>query len=439
VGLTGLLLRAGAARPHVLTVAVPGATAVRLAAEEQLRRRGWPAALSPADADILLTCGDFAGRMAAAVTETWQAMPAPRARTAAVRPAEVAPALDAARAALADLAGQRVLAAETAGRGAARDSPHDGMDMSETPVDHMGTDMAAMDMGGMHGMNMDMDGAPGMHMGGMGEMDMGGMVVRGTAMARRGPDRDGLRLDQLHLPLGPALPDWPAGLLLRLTLQGDVIQEAEAEALAGGDGSFWDEPWRRAAAGQRVTPAEASRRRAAAHLDSLARLLGVAGWDAAATAARRLRDDVLAGTPGGGVRRDARRFTRRVGRSRVLAWLTSGLGVLDAADAAAAGVTGPAAAGGDVTARYRRWCAELDDAVAVLEDTSPLRPAEFGPPRGWAGAGGPPGTGEGPAGLVAVLPRLLAGTEFAGARLIIASLDPDLDQLPARAGAGHGH
>jgi hypothetical protein len=439
VGLTGQLLRAGAARPHVLTVTAPGATAVRLAAEEQLRRRGWPVALSPADADILLACGDFAGPMAAAVTETWQAMPAPRARAAAVRPAEVAPALDAARAAVADLAGQRVLAAQTAVRGAARDSPHDGMDMSETPAGHMGTHMAAMDMGGMHGMDMDMDGAPGMQMGGMGEMDMGGMVVRGTAMARRGPDRDGLRLDQLHLPLGPVLPDWPAGLLLRLTLQGDVIQEAEAAALAGGDGSFWDEPWRRAADGQRVTTAEASRRRAAAHLDSLARLLGVAGWEAAATASRRLRDDVLAGKPGGGVRRDARRFTRRVGRSRVLAWLTSGLGVLDAADAAAARVTGPAAAGGDVTARYRRWCAELDDAVAVLEDTSPLRPAEFGPPRGWAGAGGPPGTDEGPTGLVAVLPRLLAGTEFAGARLVIASLDPDLDQLPARAGAGNGH
>jgi hypothetical protein len=438
VGLTGLLLRAGAARPHVLTVTAPGATAVRLAAEEQLRRRGWPAALSPADADILLICGDFAGRMAAAVTETWQAMPAPRARAAAVLPAEVAPALDAARAAVADLGGQRVLAAETAGRGAARDSPH-GMDMSETPAGHMGTDMAAMEMGGMHGMDMDMDGMPGMHMEGMGEMDMGGMVVRGTAMARRGMDRDGLRLDQLHLPLGPVLPDWPAGLLLRLTLQGDVIQEAAAVALAGGDGSFWDEPWRRAAAGQRVTTAEASRRRAAAHLDSLARLLGVAGWEAAAAAARRLRDDVLAGTPGGGVRRDARRFTRRVGRSRVLAWLTSGLGVLDAADAAAAGVTGPAAAGGDVTARYRRWCAELDHAVAVLDDTSPLRPAEFGPPRGWAAAGGPPGTDERPTGLVAVLPRLLAGTEFAGARLVIASLDPDLDQLPARAGAGHGH
>ena len=41
--LTGVMLRAGAARPHVLTVTMPGGTAVRLAAEQELRRRGWPA------------------------------------------------------------------------------------------------------------------------------------------------------------------------------------------------------------------------------------------------------------------------------------------------------------------------------------------------------------------------------------------------------------
>jgi hypothetical protein len=57
VDLTGMLLRAGAIRPHVLIAAMPGGTAVRLAAEEQLRRRGWPAAMAPADADILLICG----------------------------------------------------------------------------------------------------------------------------------------------------------------------------------------------------------------------------------------------------------------------------------------------------------------------------------------------------------------------------------------------
>jgi hypothetical protein len=253
---------------------------------------------------------------------------------------------------------------------------------------------------------------------------MGGMEMPGgLPMADRGDDRDGLRLDELHVPLGPVLPDWPAGLVLRLTLQGDVIVRAEPEVLGGGGGSFWDEPWRRAARGEPVTTAEASRRAAAAHLDSLGRFLAVAGWEAAATAARRLRDEMLAGTSARP--RDALRFARRVARSRVLAWLTAGLGVLTAAGASAAG---------DVTARYRGWCAGLEAAVAGLDDASPLGPGGPAAPRGPVGDGQPPS-----AGLVAVLPRLLAGAELAGARLIIASLDPDLDQLPARLEAARDH
>jgi hypothetical protein len=278
----------------------------------------------------------------------------------------------------------------------------DGMDAATTS-------MAGMGMGGMH---MGMDEGP----------------VRGLPLAHEGDDRDGLRLDRLHVPLGPVLPDWPAGLVVRLTLQGDVVQNAEPEVLGEGSGSFWDEPWRRAAAGERVATAEAARHRAAAHLDSLGRFLSVAGWGAAATAARRLRDDILAGVPPGRLRPDARRFARRVGRSRTLAWLTSGLGVLTAADAAAAGAHGRAV--GDVTARYRRWCDGLDVAVSALGDTSRLHPASLEPPRGPAGDAGPAS-----AGLLAVLPGLLAGAELAAARLIVASLDPDLDEIPARAEA----
>jgi len=48
VDMTGLLLRAGAFRPHVLVASMPGAAPVRLAAEDLLRQRGWPAALTPA-------------------------------------------------------------------------------------------------------------------------------------------------------------------------------------------------------------------------------------------------------------------------------------------------------------------------------------------------------------------------------------------------------
>src|SRR5260370_8072981 len=160
--------------------------------------------------------------------------------------------------------------------------------------------------------------------------DMGGMEMQGgLPMADRGADRDGLRLDQLHVPLGPVLPYWPAGLVVHLTLQGDVAQHAEAQALGpGGGGSFWTEPWRRAAAGEPVTTGEAVRRRAAADLDSLSRFLGVAGWDDAATVARRLRDDALAGVPGSRLRPALHRLARRIARSRTLAWLTRGLGVL---------------------------------------------------------------------------------------------------------------
>jgi hypothetical protein len=59
-----------------------------------------------------------------------------------------------------------------------------------------------------------------------------------------------------------------------------VVQEAEVEVLdttpVDADVPFWDEPWLHAMAGEQVGRGTAARRLAAAHLDSLARLLGVA-------------------------------------------------------------------------------------------------------------------------------------------------------------------
>ena len=430
VDLTTAMLRAGAARPHVLTVTMPGGTAVRLAAEEELRRRGWPAALTPADADVLFVAGDPAPALTSVLEETWRAMPAPRARAPAARPGEVAAALDAARARLGDRSGQQELAASAAGSG--HGPLRSGGDASR------GHESASSE-GGQHGHEMagrEHDGMGGKAPDGhdMSDMDMGGMdMPGGLPMADRGADRDGLRLDQLHVPLGPVLPDWPAGLVVRVTLQGDVVQHAEVQALSGGGGgSFWSEPWRRAAAGEQVTTGEAARRRVAADLDSLGRLLAVAGWDDAATVARRLRDDALAGVPGLSLRPAACRFAGRVARSRTLAWLTRGLGVLMPDEAAASGVGGPALrAAGDVTARYRRWCAELAEAVGAVDDGSSLSAAGPEPPRG------PLDDTQSPsARLLAALPGLLEGTELGAARLIIASLDPDLDELPATAQAG---
>jgi hypothetical protein len=206
--------------------------------------------------------------------------------------------------------------------------------------------------------------------------------------------------------------------------------------LAADTGSFWTEPWRRAAAGEPVTTGAAARRRAAAHLDSLARFLSVAGWPGAAATARALRDDALGGGPAPRLGPAVRQLARRVSRSRVLAWSTRGMGPLLPGEAAAAGMSvAPLSAGGDVTARYRRWCRELSDAAAVFGDASPLDPAVLAPPRGR-----PDGTRAPSAMLLAALPRLLEGAEFAAARLIVASLDPDLDELASTVGAaGHGH
>ena len=133
-------------------------------------------------------------------------------------------------------------------------------------------------------------------------------MVAGLPMAELGADRDGLTLDRLHVPLGPVLPDWPAGLVVRVTLQGDVIQEASAEVLDVGQTRPFE--WPSAAARE---------------LDGLARFLGVAGWPSAACRARGLRDALLAGAQEDQVAVEAAGLLRRIRRSRTLRWLIRGI------------------------------------------------------------------------------------------------------------------
>ncbi|KAB2346943.1 hypothetical protein [Actinomadura rudentiformis] len=265
----------------------------------------------------------------------------------------------------------------------------------------------------------------------------------GLAMADRAPDRDGLKLDRLHVSLGPVLNDWPAGLVLRVAMQGDVLQEVQADVYAphADATAFWDEPWHRLLNGERVSRGELARRRAASHLDSLGRLLGVAGWEGAAWSARGLRDDLMAGAERAVITPRLARFARRIGRSRLLRAMTDGLGVIDVGTATAHGVTGPAlraaASGGDATARWQIWLAETTEALADLEPGEADTPAET-----VEGPRGPVDEGRAPSeGLLSALPSLVNGAELAGARLIVASLDPDLDVLSERAtlqAAAHG-
>ncbi len=52
------------------------------------------------------------------------------------------------------------------------------------------------------------------------------MAPAGIPLAGGAQDRDGLEMDVLHVPLGPVLTHWPAGLVLRCRLHGDVVADA---------------------------------------------------------------------------------------------------------------------------------------------------------------------------------------------------------------------
>ncbi|MFI6436903.1 hypothetical protein [Streptomyces sp. NPDC050759] len=262
--------------------------------------------------------------------------------------------------------------------------------------------------------------------------------VAGLPMAERADDRDELRLDQLHVPIGPGLTDWPTGLILRLTLQGDVVQDVEVDHLPVPPGhrpSFWNEPWLRAAQGEEVTRGSAARRRCAAHLDSAGRLFAVIGLDDVAGRCRRLRDELLSGAPREGIGGELRKVLRRVEQSATLRWSISGLGQLPSSRAGEAGVTGPAlAADGDAYDRLRIWTQEIERGLEVLDEERPLTPDELTGPRGRLDGPLPPSQA-----LLDILPELLTGAEFACARIIVASLDPDIEELAFTPVSGAAH
>ncbi|MEI7031683.1 hypothetical protein [Streptomyces pratensis] len=424
------LLRAAAARPRVLLVTTPGGTPARLAAERELRLRDWPSASTPAGADLLFVAGPEHPPLRPALERLWQDMPQPRARAHAAEADDVPSRLDVGRARLASPHRQRSDAVRHAPEGLSPGGP--GAEHGARAASPGGADDGGAGSGHGSGHGHGHDGGPpgggdGEGHGGHGHGDT--EMPGGLPMAEQGPDRDGLALDRLHVPLGPFLADWPAGLGVRVVMQGDVVQRAELDE-PPADGTarpFWARPWVRAAAGEPVSVGEAARRRAAAHLDSLGRLLAVAGWPAGAVTAQRLRDDLLGQASAAALLPRTRRFARRVGRSRTLYWLTRGIGPVSAAAAEAAGVSGPAArADGDVPARYRQWLADVLLDVGRLDCADPLDPVALQSPRGRWDAARPPS-----AALAALLPGLLVGAELGAARLIVAGLDPDPDEWAA--------
>jgi hypothetical protein len=385
VGMREMVAGLATRHTHVLLVEVPGWWRTRAAAEREVLARGWSLAFAPADADVLVVCGEAGPRLGEAIEHVWHQMPGPRVRVDVHEYDDVAASLDDAHRLLLDTdhhrhdARHRPEAADLllesgegeVGESAHGDTGHEGMDHGggHEGMDH-GGGHEGMDHGGGHeGMDHgDMDMAPG-----------------GIPLAEGGEDRDGLEMDVLQVRLGPVLPHWPAGLVLRCALQGDVVTEARAELLDG-------EPPREEA------PAPLAR-----GLDNLASLLALAGWYDAAAEARRIRDIALRddGEPTAG---RVERLSRRVRRSWTLRWSLRGIQPLSHEDVERLGL--PADAVGDT---YDRLVGMLDRAAAGD------RPAP---------TGDEPHTGDGHRTLSPDrLAHLVTGLDLATARLAVASLD----------------
>ena len=322
MGLKGSLLRWATSRPHVYLVEAPGAAYVRRAAEAALDARGWRRADSPAQADVLLTAGDDAA-IAGHLDLVWSQLPGPRVRHQVVDAAAVDAALDEVARRLRD-AGQHAADARSREDEVARwledDSDAEQMDHGDHG-DHGGHD---------HG---------------------GGMAPSGIPLADGADDRDGLEMDRLVHTLGPALSLWPGGLVVRLTLAGDVVAEVEHRWL-----------------GDVVSPAPADPAHSAGtHWDAVATTLALAGDEHAATLARHLRD-----RPDDATHAAARRLRRHVARLHRLRALPSPV--------AAALLAEPGAEAGAVDVADLVRGRDLADARLLIASHLPRIPRTPGTP-----------------------------------------------------------
>ncbi len=359
------LTRWAHAHPRALLVDVPGRDALRWAVEDALDEKGWELAASPADTDVLIVVGEPAPALADAIDVLWSQVPKPRHAIVITEPEGLERRLDAAIDGLVASSASRTedpSGADPAAQLAAAPGPsQEGMN-------------GAHDMAG-HG-DHDMAGDEGHH------MHHGGMVA-GLPMAQTGQDRDGLELDTLGFALGPVLPGWPGGLVLRAQLQGDVLSDVRLSWLVDG----------REGVGRSLLDDSQM-----AALDHLARLLVVAGWPTQARLARRARAGLRSPDPAVRARAQqaASRVVGQVRRSRTLAWSVRGMGPLPQETRPGRDV-GESSDPHDVLAKLRQWCDRAEQ-----RDLPPAVPV-----------------------TLAALSAVLEGAELAAARLVVASVSLD--------------
>ena len=269
-----------------------------------------------------------------------------------------------------------------------------------------------------------------------GEGMMGGTPY-GRPMAMTDDDlRDGLQLDALGFTLGPFFGPWAPGLLMHMSLQGDVVQRVSVQSPP-----FPQAPPTVFGAALRgaVPIADLELARARSHLFGLAHSLETAGLRSLALRtlahAARLRPGVDIGLMRG--------WLRRCG---LFASVPPGCGQLTRTQAIRIGGTAARAAGqpmdarledpayrrlgfsvivqdaGDCRARWRQWLGEIEQSLALAdraagENVYTAQTEVVETPRGrWR-------RGAGIADASAVLEELLPGMEWSEAMATIASLD----------------
>ncbi|MFI7523415.1 hypothetical protein [Micromonospora globbae] len=389
-------------------------------------------AQSPADADVLAVCGVPGPELSEVAHRLWNQLPGPRARVDIDSPQAARQALDTAEAVLRDSGrqqedsltrpdhcgeaephqdhageghggceqhltdgtGEQAVHRMDTRHGGDRSTGHgEGHGTSEHRGNHSSEHRHDADKtthGGGHTMTHAGTGG-GDHAGHAG-MGHGGMNVAplGIPLAGGGEDRDGLELDILHVRLGPVLAHWPAGLVLRCALQGDVILDADASVMDADQPACEDDG------------RESSRYLfAARRCDNAAGLLQLAGFHEAASHARRLRDALLHDDAHTGPQVD--RLTRMVRRSWMLRWSLRRLGPVTDQDVARWNL--PDTLRGDTRDRL---LAMLDRAAQALAGTNSQLVAEQ------------------PRVPLEAVADLVRGWDLAAARLIVASLDVDV-------------
>ncbi len=292
---------------------------------------------------------------------------------------------------------------------------------------------------------------------GHGGAGMTGGTPYGRPMAERAPDRDALQLDQLPLRIGPYFMAFPAGLVLDIELQGDVVQDVAVSAEPVSP----LRPVFAAAINDPVSVAVLERARAEDHLRWLAHALRVHGL--AALGNRTLKLAVQVDADETGIESsvaELKAITHDVGRSGALWWSARGVGLLSR-DAMAGRGLGPTARasgvrddaridepayqalgfepivnaaaevaaktassdtnGGDTSARWRLLLAEAAQSLDLAARANGARAWGHGVvecPRGRATAREAPEPQ-----LYAMLPDLLRGMEWGDAVTTVVSLN----------------